>query len=370
MMTQTLALLLDAYRELNARKLFWVTLGLSVVVVAAFAAAGLNQQGFTFLWWDIPSARINTRVIPRALLYKHLFVELAIPIWLAWVATTLALVSTAGIIPDFVAGGAIELSLSRPISRVRLLLSKFASALLFTLLQVGAFTGAAFLVIGLRGDAWEPRLFLAIPIMVLFFSYLYAVCLLLGLITRSTIASLMLTLLLWLGLIGVTATETVFRGFRERNTMQAEWLADAIERLESAHAEDAAAGRSNPRRESALEQRREQLAATHQSGAMIRRGYAVVAAVRTIAPKTQETRDLLNRTLLSSSDRDVFLPPADAGAGFNFAGDDIPIDLRELERRVQESRLNRSVPWVLGTSLAFEIVVLAFGCWVFARRDF
>ena len=40
MLTQTLALLLDAYRELNAKKLFWITMILSGVIVLAFAAVG------------------------------------------------------------------------------------------------------------------------------------------------------------------------------------------------------------------------------------------------------------------------------------------------------------------------------------------
>ena len=34
MMMQTLALFLDGYRELNAKKLFWITLGISALVVA------------------------------------------------------------------------------------------------------------------------------------------------------------------------------------------------------------------------------------------------------------------------------------------------------------------------------------------------
>jgi hypothetical protein len=42
-MTQTLALLLDAYRELNARKMFWITLVLSGMCVIAFALFGVSE---------------------------------------------------------------------------------------------------------------------------------------------------------------------------------------------------------------------------------------------------------------------------------------------------------------------------------------
>ena len=40
MMTQTAALFLDAYRELQAKKLFWAVMILSVVVIGLFAAFG------------------------------------------------------------------------------------------------------------------------------------------------------------------------------------------------------------------------------------------------------------------------------------------------------------------------------------------
>ena len=36
-MTQTLAIFYDAYRCLNAKKMFWIVLGLSLLVVACIA---------------------------------------------------------------------------------------------------------------------------------------------------------------------------------------------------------------------------------------------------------------------------------------------------------------------------------------------
>ena len=41
-MTATIALLLDAYRLLNARKIFWITMILSLLVVGSFALVGAN----------------------------------------------------------------------------------------------------------------------------------------------------------------------------------------------------------------------------------------------------------------------------------------------------------------------------------------
>ena len=61
------------------------------------------------------------------------------------------MISTASLFPDFLAGGAVDLYLSKPISRLRLFLFKYSCGLLFVALQIGCFCLASFLVIGLRG---------------------------------------------------------------------------------------------------------------------------------------------------------------------------------------------------------------------------
>src|SRR5947208_6942404 len=163
MITQTLALLLDAYRELNAKKMFWIVLILSGIVVIAFAGTGINERGVTMFGMEFKSVA-NTTLIPRAMWYKYLFSNLGIGFWLTFCAMILALISTASIFPEFIAGGSVDLYLSRPISRLRLFLTKYITGLLFVALQVAVFAILCFLVIGIRGRAWEPRIFLAVPI--------------------------------------------------------------------------------------------------------------------------------------------------------------------------------------------------------------
>ena len=46
-LTQTGAIFYDAYRELNARKMFWISLGISLLVVACFALIGINEIPFS-----------------------------------------------------------------------------------------------------------------------------------------------------------------------------------------------------------------------------------------------------------------------------------------------------------------------------------
>jgi hypothetical protein len=123
-MNKTLALLLDSYRELNSKKLFWITLILSAVVVAAMACVGIAQGApfsgpgspggpdlgdlhITFLGWKSPFPAAFFNVTDAPTLYKSLFSWLGVGFWLSFIGTILGLVSTAGIFPDFMAGGSI-----------------------------------------------------------------------------------------------------------------------------------------------------------------------------------------------------------------------------------------------------------------------
>jgi ABC-type transport system involved in multi-copper enzyme maturation permease subunit len=170
-MRQTMAIFVDAYRELNHRRLFWITLMLSGIVVTAFAAMGNDKEGLTIFHWSIPFPFLSSNFIPTADFYKFIFAELGVGFWLGWIATIIALISTASIFPDFVDKGSIDLMLSKPIGRIRLFLTKFLTGLMFAGLQVTVFTLASFLVIGLRGGDWEPWLFIAIPLVLVFYSY-------------------------------------------------------------------------------------------------------------------------------------------------------------------------------------------------------
>ena len=185
-MTQTLAVFYEAYRSLNAKKMFWIVLILSALVAGVFACVGITERGLKVLVWQFDTDPLTTEVITPAVFYKFLFTSYGVGLWLAWFATILALVSTAGIFPDLINGGSINLLISKPIGRLRLFVTQYAAGLLFVTLQVGLFTLACFLVIGVRGGAWEPGLFVAVPLVVCFFSYLFCVCVLLGLVTRST----------------------------------------------------------------------------------------------------------------------------------------------------------------------------------------
>jgi hypothetical protein len=108
-MTQTLAIFLDAYRDLNSRKLFWLAMVISVLVVAIVGALGIDDTGVSALGFHFNSKFVNTQFFPRDLFYKLIFQNLGINIWLTWLAAILALISTASIVPELIANGSIDM---------------------------------------------------------------------------------------------------------------------------------------------------------------------------------------------------------------------------------------------------------------------
>jgi hypothetical protein len=388
---QTGALFIDAYRELNARKLFWVVLVLSGLVVASFAAVGIYEQGLKVLWWEIPIPMFNSNMLPgEAFFYKFIFFTFGFQIWLTWAATILAIVSTASIIPDFVAGGAVDMQLSKPVGRVRLFITKYLTGLLFAGLQVTVFTLAAFLVIGLRGGEWVWALFLAIPLVVLFFSYIYVVSATIGVLTRSTIAALLGAIGFWFFIFLANMTETVF--LQQRITYdQAVLILSGNQEAQRAELEARAGGeetvappaegetssrrnrvQSRPVTPEMLAKTEANLEAAERDRARWMRLHAWAFAGKTVLPKTSETLGMLERRLLSASDMDTFMQRAEQQGAMQPLQEvhGVRLSQRMLQRELQDELRSRSGVWIIGTSLIFQGAVLAFATMVFVRRDF
>lgn len=397
---QTKALFVDAYRELNARKLFWVTLGLSLLVVAVCACIGVKGSSVTFLGWTV-NDNLRGPLTQPAKFYKAMFVTFGIGFWLTWAAMILALISSASLFPDFLSGGAIELVLSKPMGRLRLFLTKYATGLLFTAIQVGVFTLGCFMLLGVRGGSWEPRMFLAVPIVVGMYSFLFCMCVLLGILTRSTIASLLLTLLLWFLIFLVNAADATVASFSIMNEVAMEKLPARITQMEKT-ARGMHESRVKGERQKAIEaaeeakqdtsalpkvedpipeptqadldalnpklaKARKSLASNEENAPMIRTLQRVATGVKFALPKTTETPDLLNRFLLEPGDlqhEERGDPMADAVMGL-LAG-----DMREVGKRMEARERGKTLTWILGTSIGFEVVILSIAGWLFVRKEF
>ncbi|MBI1303189.1 MAG: ABC transporter permease subunit [Phycisphaera sp.] len=352
---QTTGVLVAAYRELNARKLFWVALALNAVVIAAMAAVGVDEKGVSLLGFELTIPMVNTTTFPDGQVYKIIFATLGVGLWLSWISTILALLSTASIFPDLASGG-VDTMLSKPIGRGRLFLTKFVGGLLFTALQVTTFAVLGFLVIGLRGGAWEWGIFVVVPLMVVFYSYLFSVQALVGMVTKSPVASVIVTLLFWLLVFLVHTGEQFTLVGRTASRLEIEGIEARIAKVEDAE------------RKSTFVARLEEQRAADPNWQL---AHNIFYGVKTALPKTTETVALLGRAISLSTDIEVE-DEEEQATGRERRGlfRSQFVSERRLEAEMTKALESRSLTWVVGTSVAFELVVLGIGIWYFRRKDF
>ncbi|MGH7133422.1 MAG: hypothetical protein ACREJO_15940, partial [Phycisphaerales bacterium] len=107
------------------------------------------------------------------------------------------------------------------------------------------------------------------------------------------------------------------------------------------------------------------------SAATYRRVHAWGSAVTTLLPKTGETLGLLERMIFKGTELDAFIDRAQPdGPKFSRQVGAVRVSPRTVAREHTKELKSRSEWWVLGTSLAFEAVVLGAAALLFCRRDF
>jgi ABC-type transport system involved in multi-copper enzyme maturation permease subunit len=378
-MTAFLAMLMDAYRQLNSKKMFWVVLSLSGIVVLFYGSIGFDETGMSMFFGlshvDNPMLTHDSDL--SKVLYRSIFSTFILGLWLAWIATILALVSTTAIFPDFLADGAIDIVLSKPVTRIKVFFFKYIASLLFVVLQVTIFCVGVFFCLGVRLGDWEWRIFAAIPLLTVFFSYLYSVNVLVGVWTRSTLAALLVTMLFWFSIFSTNAAETIVNRIKTQMVMQVEESDREIARMEerltaldSSEVPTDSPAAANLRRnlDSTRTERDERLLLIDK----IDRWHQPVRILQAIMPKTGETIGLLDRWLRRDTDINIMdilegaVVMDESGRFRRTQGDED----REIERRLETEAESRSDLYILGTSVAFEAVVLLLACTVFVRRDY
>ena len=110
-----------------------------------------------------------------------------------WIGILLSLFATAPLINNMLERGRIDLLLSKPISRSKLLLSHILGVLLVVFLLALYLMGMIWLIMSFKSGIWNVQFLSAIIMVVLMFAVMYSVVLLLGVTTQSTALSLIVT---------------------------------------------------------------------------------------------------------------------------------------------------------------------------------
>ena len=372
MITQFLAVMQDSLRLLRSRSLFWLSLVLSAVAaVALFSTYSFNPDGIRFFWFDTWKNPMFVKGTSGpndfvGFMFNGVFVKF----WLAWGAIILAVISTSSILPEFLAGGSIDMTLSKPISRLRLFAFKVFGAMLFVALQVTVGVGLAYLIIGLKFDIWVHKSLWAIPLITLQFFYLYSISALIAVVTRSTLACVMGTILLWFLIFLIQFTSNKLdeevvssRSMMDQNQRQ-------IVRLETTAKEaDRELTSSEKSRLDRLQARRE---STESSLRSIERFQRWANLAKLSVPKTGDIQTIIAKVAdapianevmrMMASGRDKFRPEgmdADEWDSINEAGS-----------AAQKARRGLSIRRSITSSLVFSLSALGLSAFIFWRRDF
>ena len=195
-MRAVIAIASDTLTQLCRRRLFWLNFWLSVLVVLVVASMSCGSAGWTlgFGLKSWPSGYLTKGSPWETTLYFGV-VRRAVQWWVVGVAPLLALFSMASVVPKTLKSGQAALLFTKSRGRSEVLLGRWAGGLLFAAVPAMICITGLFLTLGWRLGVWESRLFLALPVSLLFFAVLSAVTVMLGVLTKSSSASLVVTLI-------------------------------------------------------------------------------------------------------------------------------------------------------------------------------
>ncbi|HUP61478.1 MAG TPA: ABC transporter permease subunit [Thermoanaerobaculia bacterium] len=117
--------------------------------------------------------------------------ESGFSVFVYFVCTFLAIFATAHLVPRMQEKGTIDLYLSRPVGRVKLLLSRYIAGLILAGSNVVYLMGSIWLIVAWKTQVFNPRFLLASSIIFLVIAVLLAFAFLVGVVTSSTAVSIM-----------------------------------------------------------------------------------------------------------------------------------------------------------------------------------
>lgn len=109
----------------------------------------------------------------------------------------IAILVTANMIPETFQSGTLNLLLSKPVSRWGMYIAKFIGGCVFVTLCTSYLFVGFWAWLGLGMGVWDRAILLSIPLYVIVFAIYFSVSALVGLMWRSAIVSVILTLMFW-----------------------------------------------------------------------------------------------------------------------------------------------------------------------------
>lgn len=179
-------------REAFARKIFIMFAGVSTLVLIlfaiAFATIGLEDMSGNFRMETRDMGVINSLADG---------IKLFITVPLFGGGLFLSIFSASSFIPNMLEKGNIDVLLSKPISRTQIIYGKFLGGTGVVLLNIAYLVVGIWFLIGLKFGVWDPAFLLTIVTITFAFAVLYALIILIGILSQSSILAMMLSYIIF-----------------------------------------------------------------------------------------------------------------------------------------------------------------------------
>jgi hypothetical protein len=172
-------------RELAAKATLYVLAGISTLILlfsALAIGADSTADGMTITFFGKPASPPVTRETLADLAGK---MESGFAGGLFVGVVLFGVFGTAGVIPDALEKGTVDLYLSKPIARWQLLLGKYLGSVAVMFLNIVYFIGGLWLIVGIKVGVWNTQFLLSALLLTYVFASLYAVVAFFGVVSRN-----------------------------------------------------------------------------------------------------------------------------------------------------------------------------------------
>jgi ABC-type transport system involved in multi-copper enzyme maturation permease subunit len=184
------ALILDTFREAFARRIFWGFFGCCTALllfllfilridVVAGALATVSIFGNTLPTTNVQNLVQQTQSVIAMILY---FAGMALSVF-----------ASAGLVSAMFEQGRIELLLSKPVSRVHLLLGRYAGNVLVVAANIVYLVAGSWIIFGVKTSVWGGGFLVSSLCTIFMFAVLLAVIVLVGVLWDSAAVAIMVT---------------------------------------------------------------------------------------------------------------------------------------------------------------------------------
>ncbi|MEP7146611.1 MAG: ABC transporter permease subunit [bacterium] len=184
-----LTLIFSTFREAIAKKIFigFFAISTLIILIFLFLINVDSVEGMVNMMESTGEEGVKQLVIGFEVAMINISYLLII---------TFCFISVSSFIPSMLEKGHIDLLLSKPVSRTKIILAKFLGGVLLIFISLLYLIGFVWLILSIKSGFWHVPFLYSILWLTLSFAIIYSLIIFIGLVSQSTILSIIVSLFL------------------------------------------------------------------------------------------------------------------------------------------------------------------------------